>query len=115
MTRVLIVDDDPVIRTITSMALKRDGWETVEAASAEEALAKYSADFSIVLLDLMMPKMDGRQLFAALQEQDPDVRAAFITARHDLDHELKGLGAVGVLRKPYDAASLGAQLRALLD
>lgn len=112
--RVLIVDDDPAIRTITALALRRAGWQVEDAGSGAAALEKYDREVDVVLLDLMMPDMDGRELLAALQRVNPDVKAVFITAMHDLDEELASLGAQGVLRKPYDPLVLGDQLAAML-
>ncbi len=115
MTHALIVDDDTAIQTITSLSLKRDGWEVSQATAGKDALDLYAANKpDIVLLDLMMPDMDGRDVLKALQEAHGNVNAVFITARHDVDDELMALGAAGVLRKPYDPLTLGTELRAYL-
>lgn len=114
MTSVLIVDDDPAIRMITAIALKRDGWVVEQAESGEQALEMDAASHDLVLVDLMMPDMDGRELLGQLKRRVPDIVAVFITARHDLDQELLALGAAGVLRKPYNPATLGSELRNFL-
>lgn len=111
MTKVMVVDDDPLLRKVTAMALQRGGLEVVDVESGGQALETYDETFDALVLDLMMPDMDGAELLAKLKAVNPDVKAAFLTARHDKDEELLSQGASGVLRKPYDPSTLGDQLR----
>lgn len=111
MTKVMVVDDDPILRKITVMALQRDGMEVSDAESGAQALDLYDDSFDVLVLDLMMPDMDGVTLLERMQAINPAVKAAFLTARHDQDEALLARGACGVLRKPYDPAALGPQLR----
>ncbi len=120
MTRVLYVDDDPDIRAVAQMALEMDGELNVRAcASGAEALAEapgFQPD--LILLDVMMPQMDGPTTLAALRA-DPrtaDIVVVFITARTQAADvaQLKTLGAVGVIPKPFDPMTLADQARAFL-
>ncbi len=116
--RLLLVDDDEDIRTIARMSLERiGGWEVVAAASADEAeAAARAAAPDAVLLDVMMPDVDGP---ATLERLRPLIGAApvvFLTAKTqpaDLER-LTSLGAAGVLAKPFDPMSLPAELAAIV-
>ncbi|MFD1701809.1 response regulator [Methylopila henanensis] len=118
--RVLYVDDEPDIREIASLALRLDvGFDVATAGSGREALSA-AVDFQpdIILLDVMMPEMDGVATLARLREGDLTraIPVAFITARTqalEIERFLK-LGAVGVIPKPFDPLTLAMQVRALL-
>lgn len=118
--KVLIVDDEPDIRRIAKLGLSRvGGMEVVEAASGAEALVRAKADKpDAVLLDVMMPGLDGPSTLARLRE-DPatsGIPVVFLTAKAiaaELER-LKVLGAAGVLTKPFDPRTLARELRALL-
>ena len=117
---VLIVDDEPDIRRIAKLGLSRvGGMEVVEAANGAEALVRAKEDKpDAVLLDVMMPGLDGPSTLARLRE-DPatsGIPVVFLTAKAiaaELDR-LKSLGAAGVLTKPFDPMTLARELRALL-
>ena len=117
--KLLLVDDEPDIRAIAKMALERIGGHTVTAAgSAAEALeAARAATPDAVLLDVMMPDVDGP---ATLERLRPvlgqDVPVIFLTAKaQSADVErLKALGAVGVIAKPFDPLSLPGELGAII-
>ena len=118
--KVLLVDDELDIRTIGRLSLDRIGkFETLVAASAAEALAVATAEHpDVILLDVLMPEMVGLATLAALRE-DPDLRAipvVFLTARTHPGEEARylALGAVGVIRKPFDPMTLPADLLRLL-
>lgn len=121
MTRVLvIVDDDPDIREIATLSLEMtQGWKVISAASGAEALeviARVGPD--AVLLDVMMPGQDGPATLKALraQESTSHVPVVFLTAKAQVREreQLQGLGAAGVLAKPFDPMTLGAELAAAL-
>jgi two-component system OmpR family response regulator len=117
--RVLYVEDEPSIRTVGLFALVEVGGFTVEPAeSGAEALAKvgpFSPD--LVLLDVMMPGMDGLATYKALRAR-PDgagVPIIFMTAKVQ-PHEVDGyrqLGAVGVIAKPFDPVTLSDEIRGI--
>jgi CheY-like chemotaxis protein len=120
--RVLYVDDEPDIREIAAMSLALDHDIAVRTAeSGAEAIAMIAGgDWQpdVVLLDVMMPVMDGPGVLRALREMPAaaDTPVVFITARAQ-SHErgrLIGLGAAGVITKPFDPMLLAKDLRAVL-
>jgi CheY-like chemotaxis protein len=119
--KVLLVDDDDDIRTIATISLERvGGWTVVSAASGAAALelAAQEGPFDAVLLDVMMPDLDGPSTLERLREGPlaPDVPVVFLTAKlQPADRErLASLGVAGVLAKPFDPMSLPQDLGALL-
>lgn len=120
MTRILYVDDEADLREIAVMSLELDPeFEVRTAASGEEAV-EVARQWrpAIILLDVMMPGMDGPATLQALKA-DPDtmnIPAAFITAKTHPRHvtDLKALGVRAVLAKPFDPMSLAGTVRTLL-
>jgi two-component system OmpR family response regulator len=119
LRRVLYVEDDPDIRTVASIALEVVGGYTLQACSSgAEALAvagEFGAD--LLLLDVMMPDMDGPTTLARLRELVPTATTPviFMTARVQ-EGEIalyKSLGAIGVIAKPFDPMQLAQQVRSL--
>lgn len=119
LRKVLYVEDDADIRTIASMALEAVGGFTLQAcASGAEALA-HAAAFApdLLLLDVMMPGMDGPTTLARLRELPAtrDVPVVFMTAKvqaSEVQH-YKALGALGVISKPFDPMTLAGEVQAL--
>lgn len=120
MTRILYVDDEPDIREVAEMALGLDpDFEVQTAASGAEALPQAEAwQPDLILLDVMMPGMDGPAVLGRLAEQPATAKVpvVFITARTQAQEvaALIALGARGVIAKPFDPMSLAAQVRAFL-
>ncbi|TCT03934.1 response regulator [Aquabacter spiritensis] len=117
--RVLYVDDDADIREIVALSLSLDPDFAVETAvSGADALVRARrGGIDLILLDVMMPVMDGRTTFAELRALglDPPIPVAFVTARTQA-HEIalfKGLGAIGVIAKPFDPMTLARDVKAL--
>lgn len=116
--RILYVDDEPDIRTIGEMSLRLDPALDVRVAgSGAEALAILQSGAwqpDLLLLDVMMPGMDGPTLFAEIRKSwSADIPAIFMTARaqpRDVEHYLS-LGAIGVILKPFDPMQLAAEIR----
>jgi CheY-like chemotaxis protein len=116
--KVLYVDDEPDIREVAVMALEMDGGiEVKSAGSGPEGLQILEEGYQpdVVLLDVMMPGMDGPAVLAELKKRPEyvDTPVVFITARaqaHELSRFLS-LGAVGVITKPFDPMTLPAELR----
>ena len=109
--RILVVDDDKVMRTVAQAILEDLGYEVLLAEDGQKALTIFlekSEVIDLVLLDMMMPVMNGRDCFNAMKRHDPEVRvilsSGFIKEADVL--EMKRGGLKGVLRKPY----LGAKL-----
>jgi CheY-like chemotaxis protein len=119
LNRVCYVEDDEDIQRIVRMSLEKVGKMTVEVVSdpmvAIERMAAFKPE--LVMLDWMMPGMDGPTLFRKMRET-PEVRdlpVVFITAKasqRELD-ELRSLGALGTISKPFSPKELPDQLRAL--
>ena len=115
--RVLYVDDEPDIREIAALGLSLDPeFEVRTAASGAEALetlADWTPD--LVLLDVMMPEMDGPETLSRIRSLDKgaDVRVVFITARAQRSEiqDFAMLDAAGVIAKPFDPMTLGQQVR----
>jgi CheY-like chemotaxis protein len=121
MTRtVLIIDDEPDIRTIGRIALSSvGGWTVLQAASGQEGLTlARSARPDLILLDVMMPELDGPATLERLHASDETraIPVIFMTAKA-LRREVEqwvALGARGVITKPFDPMQLAAEVEALL-
>jgi CheY-like chemotaxis protein len=118
--RVLVVDDDDAIREVAQTALELvAGWHVELAASGQEALEITVANPpDVVLLDVMMPSMDGPAVFALMQA-DPrtrDVPVVLLTAKVQPAERRRwdGLGVAGVLTKPFDPLRLAGDVADLL-
>jgi signal transduction histidine kinase/CheY-like chemotaxis protein len=113
-SRVLLVDDEPLVRRGARRLLERIGYEVVEAENGVRALVVFRAQgpFDAVILDMSMPEMGGTECFHRLRELDPHARV-LLASGYASDGEADALlarGARGFLEKPYNAASLGAAL-----
>jgi two-component system alkaline phosphatase synthesis response regulator PhoP len=118
--KVLVIDDEEDLRYIARLSLARiAGMTVVEAASGAEGVAVARAEQpDCILLDVMMPEMDGEATLAALQSDDStkNIPVVFLTAIA-LTPEVKrmtSLGARGVIRKPFDPRTLAETLKELL-
>ncbi|MGO4545600.1 response regulator transcription factor [Paenibacillus sp. 2TAB23] len=117
MATIVVTDDDANIRELVCLFLRNDGFETVEAADGKEALAIYaSTHVDLVVLDIMMPIMDGWTLCKELRRSNPDLPLLMLTARGETWEKVKGfqLGTDDYLTKPFDPLELTARVRALL-
>jgi two-component system KDP operon response regulator KdpE len=116
MKRALVVDDDPQIRRAVREALAREGIEVETAADGEEALRRAAeVDFSLVITDLSMPKLDGLELVRALRRRSA-VPVLVLTVRSEEREKVRLLdaGADDYVVKPFGIAELLARARALL-
>lgn len=107
--KILLVDDDPEIVHVATFSLERRGHEVVVAGSAAEALAAIDdEDPEAVLLDVMLPDMDGRELHDRLCRERPDLPVVFLTgkSRSEEVEALRSRGASGVIVKPFDPLKL---------
>jgi signal transduction histidine kinase len=119
MERILIVDDDPRLRLMLGEQLELAGLASVGVADAEAALAQAAdPDVALVLLDVMMPKVDGLALLKILREKPETARLPVIllSARSQIGDKLQGLdlGADDYVTKPFDSAELLARVRTQL-
>ena len=115
--KILVVDDEARMRKLVSDFLVREGYEVLEAANGEEAMDLFYADKEIVLiiLDVMMPRMDGWQVLREIRESS-QVPVIMLTARTDERDELKGfdLGIDEYVTKPFSPRTLVARVNAIL-
>jgi CheY-like chemotaxis protein len=118
--KILIVDDEDDIREVAAMSLEMSaGWEVVGASSGVEGLAKARTEKpDAILLDVMMPAMDGPATLQKLRA-DPEIAAlpvVFLTAKLQATdrRRLAELGAAGVLAKPFDPMTLADQVKEAL-
>ncbi|KGM56719.1 hypothetical protein N799_02170 [Lysobacter arseniciresistens ZS79] len=115
--RILVVDDQAANLRVVSALLTRERYQVITAASGEEALARYAeAVPDMILLDMMMPGMDGFEVLAALRAQEPPLRipVVFVTAAHDRDLLLRAFdaGVVDYVTKPFLPEELLARVNA---
>ncbi|MCP3794149.1 response regulator transcription factor [Paenibacillus sp. CH40] len=116
MTRVLVVDDDPHIRELVGHFLRMEGLEVVEAVDGLDAMRIFDEiKVDLLVLDIMMPGMDGWELCRKLREQT-DLPLLMLTAKGETSQIVKGfaLGTDDYLVKPFDPMVLVARVRALL-
>ncbi len=114
--RVLVVDDDPAVRTAISRALRTD-YEVEEAADGAQALAQHTASpADTIVLDLLMPEIGGLDVCRTLRRREDPVPILVVTARDAVDDRVEGLdaGADDYLVKPFAIEELRARVRALL-
>jgi two-component system, OmpR family, response regulator len=119
LNRILYVEDEPDIQAVAKLALERVGGFTVKiCSSGQEALREVQAFApDMILLDVMMPGMDGPTTLEKLRELPgmDKVTVAFMTAKvqpQEVSH-FKSLGAVDVIPKPFDPMTLSNQVRSL--
>jgi two-component system, OmpR family, response regulator len=119
LQRVLYVEDEPDIRAVAKVALELVGGFQVHLCDSGSAALREAAGFApqLILLDVMMPGMDGPSTLQALREQPAlaAVPAAFVTAKVQAAEvqAFKRLGALDVIAKPFDPMTLSEQVRAL--
>ena len=118
--RVLVVDDEDHIREVAGVSLEAvGGWRVTTASSGAEAIEKAAAERpDAILLDVMMPEMDGPTTFHHLQgeESTRDIPVVLLTAKvHAADRRrLDDLGVAAVLAKPFDPMTLSEQVAGAL-
>jgi len=116
MSRILIVEDDERIRSSMRLALEDEGYTVDDVASGEEAIQRFEAEpAEVVLIDLMLPGMDGFEACRTLRRSST-VPVIMVTARSDTHDVVAGLeaGADDYITKPFVAKELAARIRALL-
>jgi two-component system, OmpR family, alkaline phosphatase synthesis response regulator PhoP len=116
--RVLLVDDEDDIREIAKLSLESvGGWDVVTARSGAEAITTASGDrFDAILLDVMMPELDGPTTLERLRAAGVGTPVVFLTAKVQPGdrRELEATGAAGILAKPFDPMRLSDELDRVL-
>ena len=115
--RVLVVDDETTLTDLLAMALRYEGWQVRGAntgASAVRVAKQFQPD--AVVLDVMLPDLDGFEVLRRLRDQMPDVPVLFLTARDAVEDRVAGLtvGGDDYVTKPFSLEEVVARLRALM-
>ncbi len=118
MKRILVAEDEKSIRDFLIINLKRAGYDVIAAADGEEALRlyeDYDGDFSIALLDIMMPKRDGIEVCSLLREKSSTLGIVMLTAKTQEMDKVMGLlkGADDYITKPFSLSELMARIDAI--
>lgn len=115
--RALVVDDEPSLADLVSMALRYEGWEVRTALTGSDAV-KHGREFApdVVVLDIMLPDIDGLEVLRRLRADGRDVPVLFLTAKDSVDDRVVGLTAGGddYVTKPFSLEELVARLRGLI-
>ena len=115
--KILVVDDEARMRKLVADFLVREGYEVLEAGDGEKAMDIFYAekDIALIILDVMMPRMDGWQVLREIRESS-QVPVIMLTARSDEKDELKGfdLGVDEYVTKPFSPRTLVARVEAIL-
>ncbi len=114
---ILVADDEPAIADFIEHGLRAEGHAVTVAANGEDALAlALSGDFALVVLDRMLPGLDGIGVLATLHTARPELPVIMLTARGGVDDRVEGLdaGAIDYMSKPFSFDELAARVRAHL-
>ena len=115
--RILLVDDEQPIQTLLSFPLQRDGYEVVQASDGREALARFSEQqFDLVVLDLMLPRIDGLEVCKRLRANGSTVPIIMLTAKSEEIDKVLGLelGADDYITKPFSMREFRSRVKAAL-
>ncbi len=115
--RVLLVDDEPALTNLVKMALHYEGWTVEVAHNGREAVTKFDeVGPDVLVLDIMLPDVDGLQILQRIREADVYTPTLFLTARDSVMDRVTGLtaGADDYMTKPFSLEELVARLRGLL-
>src|SRR5918998_546790 len=114
--RILLVDDEQPIQTLLSFPLQRDGYDVVQASDGREALTRFSEQsFDLVVLDVMLPRMDGLEVCRRLRARSP-VPIIMLTAKSEEIDKVLGLelGADDYITKPFSMREFRSRVKAAL-
>jgi two-component system alkaline phosphatase synthesis response regulator PhoP len=120
MTKVLVIDDEPPIRLLCRVNLEAEGMEVIEAPDGPSGVVKAQTERpDVILLDVMMPQLDGWQVAEQLLEDErtDGIPIIFLTARAEFRDRARGLdiGGVDYVTKPFNPLELAPLVRSLLD
>lgn len=106
---ILIIDDDQAILEVLSEFLEQEGWKTETAKNGFEGMNKaYKGDFDVIIMDLVMPRMDGLTATKEIVREKPDSKIIIITGNtaEDVEEQAKDAGAKAFLKKPISLVKL---------
>ena len=110
--RLLVVDDQPTVRTSLRDLLSLEGYQVDEASSGEEALARFDdVRYDLLLIDVRMPGMDGPEVMRYLRRDHPDLPVVLLTAHASVDHAI----TADCLLKPFKIEDLIATVGRILE
>lgn len=116
---ILIVDDDDLLSEMLKMTLELEGYAVATAPNGAVGMELVKAhQFGLIILDLVMPKMDGVKFLRVMNDtidERPPVLVISASAGNQLGDQHKALGVVGIARKPLDPAGIVSRVRAVLD
>lgn len=115
--RILVVDDEPDLVEVLCGALRYEGWQALGVATGEDAVrAAREWRPDAVVLDMMLPDLDGMAVLARIHAERPEVRVLFLTARDAVEDRIAGIAAGGddYVTKPFSLAEVVVRLRGLL-
>src|SRR2546423_15022921 len=118
--KILVVDDDPNVQRLLQYTLKQEGFEVVTASDGAEGFRLWAAENpSLILLDVMLPKLDGYQVATKIRQEEGatgHVPIIMLTAEREVEQKVRGLraGADDYLIKPFHPAELLARIKSLL-
>ncbi|MFC3852013.1 response regulator [Salinispirillum marinum] len=121
LNRIMYVEDDPSIQRLVQLTLERVGGFQVQVCDSGEQALRDVSEFKpdLILLDVMMPGMDGPQTLAALREAPTTERipVVFMTAKAGADEvrQLMAMGVQGVIIKPFNPMTLAAEIQTIWD
>jgi CheY-like chemotaxis protein len=116
--RILVVDDEPQIRTMLRDWLQRGGYEVKEAADGKQAIDVLRKEsFDVVIADILMPEKDGLEVIMYLQRESPLTKCVAISSPSNrvFLQSAQLLGATRVVEKPFTAAEIEAAVQEVLD
>jgi two-component system cell cycle sensor histidine kinase/response regulator CckA len=117
---ILLVEDDPTVRSIVSMMLEARGYEIIDAAGGEEAIATFAArdrPIELIVSDLMMHGLDGRETIDRIRRLEPATKVLYMSGYSD-DAIIRGGGltrGTGFIQKPFSGDALAGHVRRILD
>ena len=117
---IMVVDDEPALRRLVRLSLNERGYTVIEAADGLEALDRYresAGKIDMVLIDLIMPRLGGRETYLRLKEMNPGIKVLFATGYgiDDQTQEILATGILGIIKKPYEMTSVEREIRKVLD
>ena len=121
MTKIMVVDDEPELVDMVRLILESDGYDVVTASGGQEALEKIPVEMpALVLLDIIMPKMDGWEVFSRIKgnPKTHDIPVIMLTAKDQRIDKLIGLHVVKVndyITKPFGRAELLERIKKVLN
>ncbi len=117
---ILLVDDEELVRNVTAKLLRHLGYEVVTASDGQEAVEFYQERWkhiTLVVLDLIMPRMNGRECLRALRSINPNVKAVLITGcdKTSATQDILDDGVQGLLQKPFELTQLSTVIAQAMD